>query len=180
MSNCDLYCSKMRPGDLVFFKGNTLPGRLIQSYCKFVENTPPFDHVGMVRWEYGKAKILEASYPCSREVMLSNKLQQFRGEAAFVCVNTGLGLADDAKVREDVIRNAVCSEGLQYQGIYDMMRSFITKRFGNIEHDNRFYCSEYVATAWALSGVCLNDTENVTPGRLFSSSKCEVIGRLQS
>lgn len=168
-------------GDLVFFAGKKIPDKILQLQAKIKGREARFSHVGMIRKDYSRVKLIEAIPPIPREINLSNFLQYWKGDVVFARIRTGLSGPKDDELRELVIQYAIDNTGKRYEDIASMTIAFLTNNYKKITGVNRLYCSEFMESAWASVGVEIAPPEccgHPTPSDLFVFPTIAPIGRL--
>ena len=171
---------KLKDGDLVFFLGHKLGDIFISAQALTERRVVPFTHVGIVRKDYGRTKLIEAVHPISREIMLSHALRWYRKHTVVFCrIETGLKGARDKAKRLAVIKSAINLCGEHYESIPAMSIAFITHSFKRVLAKNRIFCSEYAKTVWQKNGLDLAPSEVApSPAALYEDSRIVPFGKL--
>lgn len=171
---------KLKDGDLVFFLGRKVGDLFISLQAAMEHRVVPFTHVGIVRKDYGRVKLIEAVHPISREIMLSHALRWYRNHTVVFCsVNTGLKGIRDTNKRLAVIKSAINLCGEHYENIPLMSLAFITHNFRKIVGKNRIFCSEYAKEVWKKNGLNLAPKEVApSPAALYEDDRIVPFGKL--
>ncbi len=119
----------IKSGDIIFFKGKSLWGRLIRWWTK-----SPYSHVGMALVGFGRVWLLEASETGQvRLIPLSKK-------GNFTLVKTGLNFS--------LIEDEACLKvGQRYDYLGAIKAAFKLSR-----NNQKYYCSELVAELLIKAG----------------------------
>ncbi len=162
-----------RDGDILLFRGRGILSLIIRAITR-----SPYSHAGLVYLFEGRVYCVEAVGAGVRIILLSELLERYHGGVDYFEVEAS------AKQRRRAVSFCFQQLGKFYDkpGIFRFAASLIFDRRAVSPRDDRWFCSELLAAAYAAEGVPLTEAQEAytSPSDLAMSPRVRLVCSLKN